>query len=90
VDGGCFELFDLESGLLRKVRATLARVSIKGARWRSMPLSALEAAPEEVISQETLIEFVRNAPSLQWFRSHLTPENVAMLRGERPWIQFSS
>jgi hypothetical protein len=35
-----------------------------------------------------LIRFVRNAPNLRWFRSDLTPENVAMLKAERPDVTF--
>jgi hypothetical protein len=42
------------------------------------------------MSQEMLMDFVRSAPSLQWFRSDLTPENVAMLQRERPGVTFAS
>lgn len=38
--------------------------------------------------QEALIKFVRKAPpSLRWFRSNLTAENITMLRLERPAIE---
>ena len=44
---------------------------------------------EGPVSQDALIKFVRNAPpSLQWFRSNLTPQNIDMLRTERPGIEF--
>lgn len=44
---------------------------------------------EGPVSQDALIKFVRNAPpSLQWFRSNLTPQNMDMLRTERPGIEF--
>ena len=42
------------------------------------------------ISQQELIRFVRNAPSLKWFRSDLTLDNIAMLKQERPDIEFVS
>ncbi|OEU23449.1 hypothetical protein FRACYDRAFT_267543 [Fragilariopsis cylindrus CCMP1102] len=39
--------------------------------------------------QNLLIKFVRNAPpSLHWFRSDLTPDNMTMLRMERPGIEL--
>ena len=39
--------------------------------------------------QNALIRFVRNAPStLRWFRSDLTPDNMTMLRMERPGIEL--
>lgn len=44
--------------------------------------------PESTV-QNLLIEFVRDAPStLRSFRSDLTAENIAMLRLERPEIDF--
>jgi hypothetical protein len=38
--------------------------------------------------QNVLIKFVRNVPSLRWFRSDLTSENMTMLRMERPEIEL--
>ena len=36
-----------------------------------------------------LIKFVRNAPpTLRWFRSDLTSDNMEMLRMERPEIEL--
>ena len=40
------------------------------------------------IPQGALIKFVRNAPSLKWFRSDLTQENRNMLRNEQPTIEL--
>jgi len=61
----------------------LERVSIRNAKWfifRDDPT---------VIPQSALIKFVRKAPtSLRWFRSHLTEENMTMLRSERPGIEL--
>merc|ERR1712238_451069 len=34
------------------------------------------------------IKFVRHAPSLKWFRSDLSQENVDMLQTERPNVEF--
>ena len=54
----------------------LERISIRNARDGS-------------ITQNMLIKFIRKAPtSLRWFRSDLTPANMAMLRLERPGIEF--
>ena len=55
----------------------LERVSISNARWLNNPLP-----------QSVLINFVRNVPTLRWFRSGLTEENKNMLRLERPDIEF--
>jgi hypothetical protein len=33
-------------------------------------------------------KFVRCTPTLRWFRSDLTPENVVLLQAERPEITF--
>ena len=62
----------------------LERVSIKNAHCfngnnnRTTPLS-----------QKALIKFVRNAPpSLRWFQSSLTDENINILRPERPEIEL--
>ena len=44
---------------------------------------------DEDLTQNLLIKFVRNAPpTLQWFRSDLTPDNMTMLRMERPGIEL--
>jgi hypothetical protein len=43
----------------------------------------------ERLPQNALIKFVRNAPpSLRWFRSDLSTENIDMLRKERPEIEL--
>ena len=59
----------------------LEKVSLRGAR--KCHLGKLSA-----LSQESLMKFVRHAPSLKWFRSGLTPENVATLKKEFPHITF--
>ncbi|OEU11632.1 hypothetical protein FRACYDRAFT_244750 [Fragilariopsis cylindrus CCMP1102] len=40
------------------------------------------------LPQSVLINFVRNVPTLRWFRSDLTEESKNMLRLERPDIEF--
>jgi hypothetical protein len=45
--------------------------------------------PPEVIPQNILVKFVRNAPlSMRGFRIDLTPGNMQMLGLERPDIEF--
>ena len=63
----------------------LERVSIKNATYRTYH----EMAPERPIPQNALIKFVRNTPTLQWLRSDLTHENIAMLQSERHQQQGS-
>jgi hypothetical protein len=58
----------------------LERVSIRNARcYRNVLIC---------IPQNALIKFVRNVPSLRWFRSDLTQENIDMLQLERPDIEL--
>lgn len=54
----------------------LERVSIRNATFNGL------------FEQNILIKFVRNVPTLRWFRSDLTEENMNMLRLERPDIEF--
>ncbi|MGK3762558.1 MAG: hypothetical protein ACI8RD_014876 [Bacillariaceae sp.] len=59
----------------------LERVSIQNAKYQNLR--------DEKISQNILIKFVRNAPpTLRWFRSDLTSDNMTMLRLERPGIEL--
>jgi len=39
-------------------------------------------------SENLLIDFVRNATRLRWFRSDLTSENISMLQLERAEVEF--
>jgi hypothetical protein len=61
----------------------IERVSIKNIRYyhqyRLWP-----------VSQGSLIDFVRDTPNLKWFRSDLTPNNIALLEAERPEVTFVS
>merc|ERR1711971_1210763 len=59
----------------------LERVSFRKAKYYN----------NNIIPQDALIKFVRNAPlSLKWFRSDLTEENMDILRLERPGIELLS
>ena len=63
----------------------LERVSLQNVVWNFAGTRYHFSAE---IAQKILIKFVRNAPSLRWFQSELIPENMAMLRLERPGIQL--
>ena len=65
---------------------SLERLSIKNATW-SLEENPLEKFP---VSQDMLITMVRNHPTLQWLRSDLSADNVAMLQLERPEVTFVS
>ena len=67
-------------------RTGLTRLSIKNATWCPAG-NATETFP---VSQEMLIKMVRNNLTLQWLRSDLSAENVAMLQQERPDVTFVS
>jgi hypothetical protein len=73
--------------IFHKCCKSLERVSIKNAKYvtnRYVPQEAKISIP-----QNALIKFVRNSPpSLRWFRSDLTQENMDMLRLERPDIEL--
>jgi hypothetical protein len=65
------------------------RVFIRDAKFENTFVLNSNDEPPEVIPQNILIKFVRNAPlSMRWFRSDLTPENMQMLRLKRPDIEF--
>ena len=71
----------------RGVGQVVERFSIRNASWVDDGYGG--RPPRTCIPQNALIKFIRNAPpSLRWFRSDLTPENIDMLRLERPLIDF--
>lgn len=55
----------------------LERVSLRGARW-------YKNGCQSKITQDFLVKFALNTPSLKWFRSDLSPENAQKLRKARP------
>ena len=68
--------------MFHKCCKAIERVSIRNAR------QSYEYTHSK-ISQNKLIKFVRNAPpTLRWFRSDLTLNNMTMLRLERPGIEL--
>jgi hypothetical protein len=77
------------------VRDILERVSIRNAKYcvsSKFPLlmRMRDLSEPKAVPQEGLMKFVRHASNLRWFRSDLTPENVAILKAERPEITFVS
>ena len=67
----------------------LERVSNRHARSRSFRHDRYNAAEFDPITQNVLINFVRNVPStLVLFRSDLSTENIRMLQLERPGIEL--
>ncbi|KAG7359587.1 F-box domain containing protein [Nitzschia inconspicua] len=59
----------------------IERVSCRRSKW-------YQNSKFRTFSQESLMRFVRSAPKLQWFRSDLTAENIAILTNERPGVVF--
>jgi hypothetical protein len=63
----------------------LEKISLRGAQWYHHNTYHLTPIP-----QASLIKFVRCTSSLRWFRSDLTPENIELLKRERPEMTFCS
>jgi hypothetical protein len=83
MDGACFTREDEYAGVLYYLTGSLERVSVKGARFSYRPLGT-SSSP---VSQRHLMTFAETAPRLQWLRSDLTHENIAMVQRERPnWL----
>jgi len=69
--------------LFHRCCKNLERVSFKNVKW---PYDVLVGFSPQIV-QKMLVKFVRQAPStLRWFQSELSPENMTMLRLERPGI----
>ena len=72
----------------------LERVSIRNMKWNftfGHDFNDDDDIEDQklIFVQNILIKFVRNAPpSLHWFRSDLTQDNMTMLRMERPGIEL--
>jgi hypothetical protein len=64
----------------------LERVSIRNAKWLLSMNNNNYSMNVNPVPQNLLIKFVRNVPSLLWFRSDLTKENIDMLKLERPEV----
>jgi hypothetical protein len=63
--------------------AKLEKVSLKNSK------SYIFGNPPQAIPQLALLKFVRCTRTLRWFRSDLTPENVSVLKAERPDVTFA-
>jgi hypothetical protein len=61
----------------------LERVTLRRADYYTLNSFCWRALP-----QEALIKFVRHTPKLRWFCSDLTAENIAILKEERPEVEF--
>jgi hypothetical protein len=68
--------------LFTNVPPSLERDSIRGLKYEPN-FSSMPIPSDPRFVQRVLIKLVRTTPSLRWFRSDLTPENVAMLQEER-------
>ena len=68
--------------LFHRCRKGLERVSIQNATCYDTRGCNI------IIPQSALIKFVRNVPTLKWFRSNLTEKNIYMLQKERPLIEL--
>jgi hypothetical protein len=69
--------------LLHACNQPLERVSFKDVTYTWGALC-------DELPQGAQVKFVRRTPTLKWFKSDLTPENVALLRAERPDVTFAS
>jgi hypothetical protein len=68
--------------LFGHICGTLEKVSIRNACY-GHPLLERKSIPESV-----LVKFVRRAPKLVLFLSDLSPDNVNILKRERPKVKF--
>jgi hypothetical protein len=69
--------------IFHKCCKAIERVSIRNTKYQTYNHQIKK------ISQNAFIKFVRNAPpTLRWFRSDLTLDNMTMLRLERPGIEL--
>jgi hypothetical protein len=77
--------------VFRFCSSKLERASLKGCKWYSWDLTAsspLDRGLDAEIPQEALMRFVQKTPTLKWFRSDLSKENVELLQEAYPGITF--
>ena len=70
--------------LLDECNSRLEKISLLNAKYSNGRREQFR------LPQIALIKFVRNTPTLKWFRSDLSPSNLDILRHERPEIEFVS
>ena len=58
-------------------------------RYRYM-LTSLKFLFYDTVPQSILMDFVRMNKKLRWIKCDLTPENVAVMKAERPEVTFVS
>ena len=70
--------------------SNLERVSLRKTKWFHFWLDCGRLGPQPAypLQQEGLMKFVRRTPTLKWFRSDLSSENIAILQKERPRVTF--
>lgn len=68
----------------------LERVSLRGTKWFHFWLDCGRRGPQPAypLQQEGLMKFVRRTPTLKWFRSDLSADNIAILQKERRGVTF--
>ena len=85
-------------------RTVLERVSLRKATYSVMGRRTAERRGHAALPQKVLLEFIQTAipqtvllqliryapPTLRWFRSDLTPDNIQIAHDERPDIEFVS
>jgi hypothetical protein len=75
---------DRDAFIFHYCSKTLERVSIRNAKYSTFNHNYGVCVP-----QSALVKFIRNGPpTLRWFRSDLSKENITMLQNERPEIKF--
>jgi len=65
----------------------LERVSIRKCKYFGWS-DVFQLSRPEILPQSVLIEYVRSAKKLRWFRSDLSQQNIDMLKRERPEVFF--
>jgi hypothetical protein len=73
--------------LLREY-TNLERVTLKNATYLERYGRRSGNSYWKKLPQEALIKFVRHTPKLRWFCSDLTQDNIAILKEERPEVEF--
>jgi hypothetical protein len=66
----------------------LERVTLKHAEYNVLCTLDPGDFSWKILPQEALMKFVRHTPKLRWFCSDLTPGNIAILKEERPEVDF--
>mmetsp|Transcript_16243 Transcript_16243/g.46813 ORF Transcript_16243/g.46813 Transcript_16243/m.46813 type:complete len:167 (-) Transcript_16243:190-690(-) len=81
---------DNETYFLDQCNSKLECVSLRNASYHTLcrGLQLGEETERKEMSQLGLMKFARLTKNLKWFRSDMSPENIAKLRIERPEVTF--